>query len=217
MTADREEFIKRYAAMSDDEFATIKREDLVEAARECYDQEILRRSATAVPVVGDMVPPTEQYRCPKCKTFVQRDELRCPECGGLFTTGVEAGLRKWLPLSTGIWLAFALLLAVGYFAFEGVAVWLGIICFWGGGEALTLKIALDQERSAGLWAAVAFVLGPVAALLLLASSPKLNMLRKVLVIAFPLALAPPSHYGARGPDRPGSVQSGEDRRGFHRI
>jgi len=71
-----------------------------------------------------------------------------------------------------------------------VATWLGIVCFWVGGEALTLKIALDQERNAGLWAAVAFVLGPFAALLLLASSPKLNMLRKVLVVIFPLIVSP---------------------------
>src|SRR5437016_4017478 len=35
-----------------------------------------------------------QLRCPKCKTRVAADAMKCPGCGGLFKKGIEAGLTE---------------------------------------------------------------------------------------------------------------------------
>jgi hypothetical protein len=39
------DFEPRYAAMSDEEFARIRREDLIDVARECYDREQAKRAS----------------------------------------------------------------------------------------------------------------------------------------------------------------------------
>jgi len=43
MTVDIQELKDRYAAMPDEDFRTVTRCDLTEAARQCYDEELARR------------------------------------------------------------------------------------------------------------------------------------------------------------------------------
>jgi hypothetical protein len=43
MNVDEEDFRKRYAELSDDGLLSIDREELVDAARRCYDEELARR------------------------------------------------------------------------------------------------------------------------------------------------------------------------------
>lgn len=43
MTVDIQELKDRYAAMPDEDFRTVTRSDLTEAARQCYDEELARR------------------------------------------------------------------------------------------------------------------------------------------------------------------------------
>src|SRR4051794_27085617 len=49
------------------------------------------RSGSAVEQPAQVDPA---YRCPKCKSPVDSDVKRCPECGGLFQAGVDAGFTE---------------------------------------------------------------------------------------------------------------------------
>jgi hypothetical protein len=163
MTVDREELKKRYAAMSDAELGLINREELGYLARECYDGEVCRRDVerpATVPFVG--------------------------VAGG---SAVEPPSRGTRYLLLGVIWAFVLLVGAEYFAFEHVANWLGILCWWIGGGILSFKLARDQERNAGFWLVLTLFLGPIAALVLLALSPELGRVWRVLVVVVPFIVS----------------------------
>jgi hypothetical protein len=89
---------------------------------------------------------------------------------------------------------------------EGVAKWVGILCYWGGGGLLSVKIARDQGRSVGLWAALAFLMGPFAAFLLLALSPRLHLFQRILIIIVPWFICPLLVYGLLAASGQGSFR-----------
>lgn len=83
----------------------------------------------------------------------------------------EVAKNRGLTFFQSLLLAFALFVGVGLFSFEEVANWLGIICFLVG-AAFTLKLVSDQERRLPLWILPSIILGPVAAIVLLALPPQ---------------------------------------------
>ena len=52
MKVDENDFKRRYAELSDEGLLSIKREELVDKAQQCYDQELARRGLRAEPDVG---------------------------------------------------------------------------------------------------------------------------------------------------------------------
>lgn len=163
MSVDREGLKKRYASMSDAELRLINREELVDVARECYKDEVRRRAAES----GANV-------------------LFVGVTGG---SAAEPPSRGKSYLLVGVVWAFVLLVGVEYFAFEHVANWLGILCWWVGGGILSLKLARDQERNIGFWLVIALFLGPIAGLLLLSLSPGFGKLWRVLMVVVPFVLS----------------------------
>lgn len=157
MNVDFEDLRKRYASMSDEELVSIKREDLVDAERECYDQEVVRRSSSKPPPNSDSMDAGSE-----------------PSVG-------KAGVGRELSFFTAILWSSVLFVGVAFFWFEDVAKWLGILCHLAG-AVLTLKIVSDQKRSAGLWAVLSLMLGPIAALLVLA--------QRSLIALLPLVVCP---------------------------
>jgi hypothetical protein len=93
MDVGRNDFKSHFEMLSDEALLETDREDLVEAARECYDQEIARRglSPAAGPLAGEAEPaetgdPNEQG----------------PVCIATYTDGEEASLARGLLDSAGI-------------------------------------------------------------------------------------------------------------------
>jgi hypothetical protein len=170
MKIDLEDLRKRYAGMSDEQLESLSRADLTDAARECYDQELARRSS--------LQPTNDAIVAGTTSPFPGTDD------------------RSGLPFSVAVLVAFGLFVGVGFFWFEDVAKWLGILCYLAGG-ALALKVASDQGRNAGLWAVLALMLGPIASLFVLALPPGaralqqgLTQTQRSLIALLPLVLCP---------------------------
>jgi hypothetical protein len=53
MNVDEDDFRKRYAELSDEGLLSIDREELVDAARRCYDEELARRGLQSEYIGGE--------------------------------------------------------------------------------------------------------------------------------------------------------------------
>ena len=49
MQTGREDFVQHFSELGDEALLEVRRDDLVEAARTCYDEEVARRGISAAP------------------------------------------------------------------------------------------------------------------------------------------------------------------------
>lgn len=62
MNVDESDFGRRYVQLSDEGLLSINREDLIDTARQCYDQELAMRELLDEPTIVESRPSSEFFR-----------------------------------------------------------------------------------------------------------------------------------------------------------
>lgn len=100
MQLDLSELKARYAGMSEQEFAALRRDDVVEAARGCYDEEVARRSR--VEASGSDEPHVTQSSPRVQRQGLKSDLAACLAIALLFAQGFSFMVS--VPLAMILWL-----------------------------------------------------------------------------------------------------------------
>jgi hypothetical protein len=117
MEISTDDLSKRYAAMSDQEFKLLRREDLTAVAREFYDREFGRRQATAVAQVDDSIKsktPDETVSGPPAGGFVS--EMPQLQAFGPFQNPRSVwtlDLFQWVLMFVGGWAIVVVQVIIG--------------------------------------------------------------------------------------------------------